>query len=529
MRRSKILFLSILTAVLGMGVFGGITTTKEFASKPVEMVEAATVSKTRIVLEIEDQTKATQSDTGGGNPVVRLFDITVDSSMGFDTSSQANLFNDLDAAGVINDFETGASSYRAINKTDKWIETSFTWGHEGNNGEGKWCRWWNLRIPWYITGFGMRVRCGSLDSDNNSTITAHGSYMVYLWANGHGGNWYSQSVETGSSISNTYNVNNYTISTAKNGGGSSTVQVKGNGGSYVSSGSYFTRQKIELKATAATGYVFSSWDYGKSTSSATNYDYVGTAAKTYTATFGNASGRYIAGTFPAGTSDDWTVGASVFMTNTAVAGEYSGTVTLAFGDLVKTPYYNGSAFEYNMAYDSFNSLLPSAAAYYCFGDNGGDNHEIKCYAAGSYTFYFKDSAYDGSHKISVAYNGDLTAQHLAAKLMNFTEYAGHCGDNDRFPAMKTIFLGLSSSEKTAFQGYASSGTTQFKNAYDRYVAWASALGENPWAEGKLSSNLAFLSVINSDNASSSLTIIIISSVTVLSVVGYFVIKKKKQR
>lgn len=250
-----------------------------------------------------------------------------------------------------------------------------------------------------------------------------------------------------------------------------------------------------------------------------------TVYASYTVTY--KTGRYIAGSFPAGTSDDWTVSGGVYMSGTGTAGEYSGTVTLAYGDMVKIPYYNGSAFEYNLAYDSYDALISSANAYYCFGSNGGSNHEIKCYAAGSYTFYFKDSAYDGEHKISVAYNGSLTAQHLAAKLMNFTEYVGHCGDNDRFPAMRTIYLGLSSSEKTAFQGYASSGTAQFKNAYDRYTAWARALGEDPWSNAKANSSL-LLAGLNSKTTNNIAILVIISVVSVGAIGGYFFIRRRKE-
>ena len=49
--------------------------------------------------------------------------------------------------------------------------------------------------------------------------------------------------------------------------------------------------------------------------------------------------------------------------------------------------------------------------------------------------------------------------------------------------MKLIFLGLSETEQNNFKGYASSETAQFKNAYERYVAWAAALGQKPWEEG----------------------------------------------
>lgn len=318
---------------------------------------------------------------------------------------------------------------------------------------------------------------------------------------------------------------------------------------------YYGNNSTSGSMASETGYANVAWGLTTNSYSRTNYEFTGwnTSADgsgtPYTngaliakdSTFTNntlnlyaqwrrvyASGRYITGTFPAGTSDDWAVSGSILMSGTGTEGEYSGTVTLAYGDMLKTPYYNGSSFEYVLAYDSYQSMYPGAQAGYCFGDNGGDNHEIKCYAAGLYTFYFKDSAYDeGGHKISVAYNGALTAQHLAAKLMNFMEYEGHCGDNDRFPAMRTIYLGLSESEQTVFQGYASSGTDQFRNAYNRYTAWARALGENPWANAKANSRIV-LSSITGGNTSSTLVIVAISAVSLAAVGGYFLFRKKKE-
>ena len=191
--------------------------------------------------------------------------------------------------------------------------------------------------------------------------------------------------------------------------------------------------------------------------------------------YASFSSSYVSGRYIVGKSGDWSIESATYMVPNG-NGIYTGTITLAYGDEVRIPYYNNNhEFEWNASIDSYNAVTYNAAAYKYFGD--GDNHNIKCYAAGSYTFYFTDGNYDDTYKISVAYNGALTAQHLAANLMSFGPanpgVAGDrtCGDAEKFPAMKSMYLNdLSEGEQSTFRGYASSATAQFKNAYDRYVA-----------------------------------------------------------
>ena len=269
-------------------------------------------------------------------------------------------------------------------------------------------------------------------------------------------------------------------------------------------------------------YTFSGWKNNDGTAAVlTNI----TADKNVYASFSSSfvSGRYILGK-----SGDWSIGAATYMV--PGDGQYSGTIELAYGDEVKIPYYNGSDFVWDTGIDSYLAVTPNAAAYYCFGDAGGNGHNIKCYAAGSYTFYFTDSNYDGTYKISVAYNGALTAQHLAAKLMgaDVSQSAPDCRDSSKFPAMKAIFLGLSGDEKSAFQGYATSKVDQFKNAYDRYVAWASACGEKPWEEGKTSGSIGIMNRVSEDSTASTTVATVMASVIAISTAAGFVFLKKKK-
>ena len=104
------------------------------------------------------------------------------------------------------------------------------------------------------------------------------------------------------------------------------------------------------------------------------------------------------------------------------------------------------------------------------------------------------------------------------------------GDNTcgtKFPDCKSMYLNnLSADEKTTFRGYASSENTQFKNAYDRYVAWAAALGEKPWESGRVSSAIRLTESMSGSNV---VTIVIaISTVCLAAFGGYFIFKKKHQ-
>lgn len=270
MKRSKILFLSLFASFLAIAAFSGVLAAKN--TQHVEKAEAASVSKSRIVVELEDQCWSTSD---GRNPTLHIWDISVDSSMeyGDDVSSE------LKSSSAINDFEAGATK-RAIN-SDGSIDTGFTWIEEKNSK-----RYWKVQLPWYVTGFTFKIYCGSYWATDENTVTKRGSHMVYNY--GSWNSWTTSLVQDASSQTNTYSVTNYTITAAKTGGQSGdghNAQVKGNGGSYATSGNYFPRQKISLKATSGSISTFNHWSSGHDVNSAETYDYVGTANKTYTATF----------------------------------------------------------------------------------------------------------------------------------------------------------------------------------------------------------------------------------------------------
>lgn len=230
-----------------------------------------------------------------------------------------------------------------------------------------------------------------------------------------------------------------------------------------------------------------------------------------------SAGRYAVGDFD---GCNWGIEGAVELPNTG--SQYEGQITLSFGDEFKIYYYNGSSLSSDFGY---SSVLESCGAYHYF--SSGTNGNIKCYARGTYNLYFTDSEYATGKKISIELSGSKNAEHLAALLMGADTSSGTCRDNDKFPAMRSIYLNeLSDGEKTVFQGYASSSEDQFKNAYLRYTAWAKALGENPWANAK-ANQLTTLIGITSESASTTIIIVVVAVVSVAAVGGYFLFKKKK--
>lgn len=319
----------------------------------------------------------------------------------------------------------------------------------------------------------------------------------------------------------TWSVTFFTVSFNANGGSGTmtnqTCYCKANSGNSLKANT-FTR----------TGYDFDGWN---TNAAGTGTSYAGgahinnnTSGATVTlfAKWKHTSGRYIVGK-----NNDWTINSAVYMIHD---GQYSASINLSFGDEIKIAYYNGSSFEYTNA--AYENMTPNASAYHYFGagaNNAGSN--IKCYAAGQYTFYYAADGqnYDSYYHISVAYNGSMTAQHLAAQLMgaDLGENAPDCKDSSKFPAMKTIFLGLSASEKSTFQGYENSTEDQFKNAYLRYVAWAAACGEKPWESGKVGT-ARIISIGNNENTNTIAIIVIISLVSVTAIGGFFFIRKRRE-
>lgn len=109
------------------------------------------------------------------------------------------------------------------------------------------------------------------------------------------------------------------------------------------------------------------------------------------------SGRYIVGSFA---TPSWSEETAVYMTVfKSDPTEYNGTVHLNAGDELKIVYHNGSDWQGD-TWCGFNLLTPHAEDYSDF--QAGDNDNIKCKTAGTYTFYFTDGNYDGIYKISVA-------------------------------------------------------------------------------------------------------------------------------
>lgn len=260
--------------------------------------------------------------------------------------------------------------------------------------------------------------------------------------------------------------------------------------------------------------------YNADGSSAKNWDK--TDATTLYAYWTAPTGRYIVGDFG---ECSWGVEGATLMS--AESGEYVASVALEFGDTLKCSYFNGTSLT---SYFGYSNTSSACGAFFCFTNDEEDN--LVCYAKGTYIFYFTDQHYgdDENIKLSIEIVGESrTAEQLAAKLMSYGPASmpsdGSCGS--KFATCKEMFLtNLDATEKSIFEGYVSSDVDQFKNAYLRYVAWAAALGEQPWEAGKVAASNFVLQ--NGDLSNNSIIVItIISLVSVSSICALLVIKKRK--
>lgn len=341
LKKKNILVIGILAVAGLFGTASAVVNQKVNEEPVVEKAEAGSVSKARIVLELEDQCWSTSDSR---DPILHLWSISVDSSMGYDTTSTDTLKDDMDAANIVADLEKGGANIAQINN-DGSIDTGMSWIKEENSK-----RYWYVNLPWYITGFKFKLHCGSYWTKTESNVcevTKRGSHMVYNY--GSWNSWETSLTQDTSSKSNSYSVTNYSISTAKSGGGSSTAQVKGNGGSYTTSGNYFPHQKISLKATPASGYTFTSWSAGNDTTSATTYDYVGTANKTYTATFAAVPTYTLSGSVTTNTSYNFgTVSSNITGINSGTSYTISSNkITVGSSNLTATPTADTAEWDYS--------------------------------------------------------------------------------------------------------------------------------------------------------------------------------------
>ena len=238
------------------------------------------------------------------------------------------------------------------------------------------------------------------------------------------------------------------------------------------------------------------------------------------------AGRYIIGHV------SWNMSEAAYMNYDSVKGEYTATVNLNYGDEFKIVYYDGSDIQWSGSLDAYEALTPNADAYKYFGPGNGSegNHNFKCYARGTYSFYFTDGNYDTSYKTSIALESAKNAEHLAALLMGAGNTPGQC--ESMFAGMRTIFLGLSSEEKAAFTAYGSLPDTeenaQFLGAYRRYVAWAAALGEDPWSAEKASSSPYVFGNMSAKESKNLIIIVSIVSVISVSTLAALIVMKKRK-
>ena len=227
-----------------------------------------------------------------------------------------------------------------------------------------------------------------------------------------------------------------------------------------------------------------------------------------------SKGRYVVGSF-----NSWGIENAVYLE--LKDSQYEGTVDLSYGDEFKVAYFNGTSLE---SYYGYSSCI--GGGLFCFSGESNDN--FKTWATGKYNLYFRDVEYEAGKKISVEIVGvKWNAEQLAAKVMSLGEYPEHCGDSGRFPLCKEKFLAMDSTEQGKFEDYGTSEIKQFQDAYNRYTAWARALGEKPFENGKISSPVLNVINLNKDNNTGIIVIVIATAISLTAVAGFFFFRKRK--
>ena len=392
-----------------------------------------------------------------------------------------------------------------------WPGSAMTWAYDNESSEAV----FKAEIPTTSTLLIFNFMAGGslkqttdIKSSTNPSLPTNNKTGYYF------GSWIDEGYVTFNP--GTWQLKFFTVNYDSNGGtgsmNSKQCYCSATAGNNLDSNS-FTRQ----------GYTFSGWNTradGKGTSYA-NEAHIRNdtedATVTLYAQWTRASGRYIVGNFG---DCSWGIEGAIYMNE--VNSQYEAQIELEFGDTFKIAYYNGSSLQ-DDSYFGYSWIRSGCGAYQYFSGDG--DSDIECYARGTYNFYFRDIEYESGKKISIELDSSLNAEHLAAQLMSFgvNPSSGHCGDNNRFPAMKAIYLGLSDDEKSEFQGYENSLEDQFHNAYLRYTHWATALHKDPWVADPVNERIS----LSSSSESSSITIILTTLTGILTIGGFFYYRKKR--
>jgi len=257
------------------------------------------------------------------------------------------------------------------------------------------------------------------------------------------------------------------------------------------------------------------------------------------------SGFYVFGSFNGGTTA-WNVQYAtplVQINESNYSYSVRNDVTLNYGDRFEIAYYDGNG-NWNQ-YHSKNSIQDDSPAKYCFG-SFSDSNNIVCYASGTYSFYFHQLNGESNKTlyISLVDPNTINAQQLAAKLMSFGtpdglgyESSDACKGSDKYPSCLSMFNSLSEGEQDAFIAYKASSTDQFKNAYDRMLAWSKAnnLKDDAFRVKAISAEAIYgayigvgNSIVNFSSESAPIIIIVISATSMVALLGLYISQKKKR-
>lgn len=243
MKRPKLFFASVLVSLLGVGVFSGISLTKEAI---VEKAEAATTNfaATRVFI---DDTAGLKWTSNGVDPVMHMWDIAFDSSS---VLTSVTLMSS-------NNFTFGSSVSYNTSKSE--IDVKMTWASGGT-------RPYQVVVPWFITGFKAVFYAkengtdrywkynGSSDAWQLTASRGDNHTITLKSTEGYGPWWDGSTYRCGCTHST---ATGYTDAVT-----TQTVSLTASpsaGGTLTGAGTYKQYSKVTVSATPNSGYSFSKW------------------------------------------------------------------------------------------------------------------------------------------------------------------------------------------------------------------------------------------------------------------------------
>lgn len=222
--------------------------------------------------------------------------------------------------------------------------------------------------------------------------------------------------------------------------------------------------------------------------------------------------EYVVGTF--GGHDNWDVSSGIKLVSHST-DEIKATIPLKAGDQFR--FYVDSYLDPN--YETSSKLVLKSGITVDISKSGDNFVAGNTLTEGPYILYWSYAAENWGLWIQSSVD---TCDSLSCYIMQ-SETVGQCVT--KFPTAKTRYLAMGDADKASFQTLAATPGT----AAERYVQWASYLGQKPWEEGAASVSPKTNTISTLNDSGTSAWIIAVASLFSLTVLGSLVFYKKRRQ